>query len=108
MAAGDKARSFPLLPQMTDHRAKPMLRNAAIISAVLTLSACLCLTARAAPYTPVNDAQALETLPSASNATLRALRQLHAELARQPDNLPLALQAAQQANNSVCFRDWLA
>ena len=73
-----------------------MLRNAAIISAVLTLSACLCLTAKAAPYTPVNDAQALETLPSAGNATLRALRQLHAELARQPDNLPLALQAAQQ------------
>ena len=73
-----------------------MPRNAAMLTAIFALSACMCLPAIAAPYTPANDAQTLETLPSAGNATLRALRQLHAELARQPDNLPLALQAAQQ------------
>ena len=50
----------------------------------------------AAPYRPTDDAQILERLPSAGSKTARELRQLHAELALSPQNLPLALRVARR------------
>ena len=50
----------------------------------------------AAPYRLTDDAQILERLPSAGSKTARELRQLHAELALSPQNLPLALRVARR------------
>ncbi len=52
--------------------------------------------AAAAPYRPSDDAQVLERLPSAGSKTVRELRELHAELARSPQNLRLALLVARR------------
>ncbi len=52
--------------------------------------------AAAAPYRPQDDAQVLERLPGAGDATTRTLRQLHAQLARSPDDLQLALTVARR------------
>lgn len=51
-------------------------------------------SATAAPYRPSEDGQVLERLPSAGSKTARELRELHAELARSPQNLGLALRVA--------------
>jgi Tfp pilus assembly protein PilF len=50
--------------------------------------------AGAAPYRPTDDAEVLERLPTAGDASLRQLRRLHADLAQQPQNLRLALRVA--------------
>jgi hypothetical protein len=52
--------------------------------------------AAAAPFRPSDDAQVLERLPSAGSKTARELRELHAELARSPHNLSLALRVARR------------
>jgi tetratricopeptide (TPR) repeat protein len=52
------------------------------------------LPATAAPYRPTDDTQVLEYLPTARDASLRELRRLHAELARSPGDLALALRVA--------------
>jgi hypothetical protein len=52
--------------------------------------------AAAAPYRPSDDAQVLERLPSAGSKAARELRELHAELARSPRNLSLALRVARR------------
>ena len=52
------------------------------------------LPCRAAPYLPNDDTQPLERLPTASNQKLRELRRQHAELARNPNDLTLALRVA--------------
>jgi len=52
------------------------------------------LATAAAPYRPTDDAQVLEYLPTARDASLRELRRLHAELARRPRDLALALRVA--------------
>ena len=52
------------------------------------------LPAAAAPYRPTDDAQVLEYLPTARDASLRELRRMHAELARAPSDLALALRVA--------------
>lgn len=54
----------------------------------------LVLPATAAPYRPSDDAQVLEYLPTARDASLRELRRFHAELARTPGDLALALRVA--------------
>ncbi|HYM01611.1 MAG TPA: hypothetical protein VET85_01620, partial [Stellaceae bacterium] len=48
----------------------------------------------AAPFRPTDDTQALEYLPTARDASLRDLRRLHANLARTPHDLALALRVA--------------
>jgi hypothetical protein len=48
----------------------------------------------ATPYRPTDDTQALEYLPTARDASLRELRRLHADLARAPGDLTLALRVA--------------
>ncbi len=52
------------------------------------------LPAGAAPYRPTDDAQVLEYLPTARDASLRELRRMHAALARTPGDLALALRVA--------------
>lgn len=51
-------------------------------------------SACAAPYVPSDDAQVLERLPTAGNQSLRELRRLHADLARNPGDLALAIRVA--------------
>ena len=63
-----------------------------LLSAVLT--ALLQLPAKAAPYTPANDQEIVQTLPNRLDATARAQRK---QLARQPQQLSLALATAQAA-----------
>lgn len=50
----------------------------------------------AAPHVPADDAQVLERLPTAGNQNLRELRRLHADLARNPGDLALAIRVATQ------------
>jgi hypothetical protein len=66
---------------------------AAVAAAVIlarVFSAC------AAPYVPADDGQVLERLPTAGNQNLRELRRLHADLARNPGDLALAIRVATQ------------
>lgn len=63
------------------------------ISFVLILGV-LCGPATAAPFVPANDSVVIERLPGASDPRLATLRRLHAALARQPDNLTLAVAVA--------------
>ena len=77
------------LPQHTARHAVV----AAVVAAVLltgVFSAC------AVPYVPADDAQVLEHLPTAGNQNLRELRRLHADLARNPGDLALAIRVATQ------------
>jgi Tetratricopeptide repeat len=54
------------------------------------------LPAVAEPFTPASDSQVLERLPlSLSDPTMHGLRLLRDQLAREEDNLPLALRVAQ-------------
>ncbi len=53
-------------------------------------------SAGAAPYVPADGAQVLERLPAAGNQNLRELRRLHADLARNPGDLALAIRVATQ------------
>lgn len=54
-------------------------------------------TAAAAPFVPADDAQVLERLPyRPTDAVQRELNALRAQLARQPDNLALALPVARR------------
>jgi len=51
--------------------------------------------ARAAPFSPASDSQVLERLPfTPSDPVMRELSALRAQLARQPDALPLAVRLA--------------
>jgi len=53
-------------------------------------------TALAAPFVPESDGQVLERLPFApSDPVLRKVRALNGQLARAPDDLPLAVMVAQ-------------
>lgn len=52
--------------------------------------------AHAEPSVPTSDAEVLEQLPVAQDPTAATLRRLHAALARQPDNLDLALEVARR------------
>lgn len=64
----------------------------------LTLTLCLGFAAAgvaAAPFVPADDGQVLERLPyAAADPAQRELGELRAQLARQPDNLALALRLA--------------
>jgi tetratricopeptide (TPR) repeat protein len=66
----------------------------AAVAAAVTLAGAF--SACAAPYVPADDAQVLERLPSAGNQNLRELRRLHADLARNPGDLALAIRVATQ------------
>ena len=50
----------------------------------------------AAPYTPSDDTQVIERLPTANNRAARELRGLHATLRQSPENLALALHVARR------------
>jgi hypothetical protein len=65
-------------------------RGLSLVIGALVLAA----PAAAMPYRPADDRQALETLPTARDASLRELRRLHADLARAPQDLALALRVA--------------
>lgn len=67
---------------------------AAAASALLLWVACLPLGAWAAPFVPASDTEVVETLPTRLDPAARAARDAWR---RQPDALPLALQAAQAA-----------
>jgi hypothetical protein len=66
---------------------------AAVAAAVILAGV---FSADAAPYVPADDAQVLERLPTAGNQNLRELRRLHADLARNPGDLALAIRVATQ------------
>ncbi|MCI0353524.1 MAG: tetratricopeptide repeat protein, partial [Acidobacteria bacterium] len=51
---------------------------------------------QAAPYIPQDDAQILEQLPRSAGPIARELRGLREEIARQPDNLELAITLARR------------
>jgi len=65
-----------------------------VVAAAVTLAGAF--SACAAPYLPADDAQVLERLPTAGNQNLRELRRLHADLARNPEDLALAIRVATQ------------
>jgi hypothetical protein len=66
-----------------------------VLSCVVLIAA-VCALARAAPFAPSSDNEILERLPfQASDPAVRELRALSSELARRPENLPLALRVAQ-------------
>ncbi|HET7866331.1 MAG TPA: hypothetical protein VFL86_18180, partial [Burkholderiaceae bacterium] len=72
---------------------RPIARATAA-AATLLWAACLPLGAWAAPFVPASDAEVVETLPARLDPAARAAREAWR---RQPDALPLALQAAQAA-----------
>ena len=77
------------LPPLTGRQALVAAVAAAVILAGV-------FSADAAPYVPADDAQVLERLPTAGNQNLRELRRLHADLARNPGDLALAIRVATQ------------
>ena len=56
----------------------------------------LAAPAAAVPYLPTDDAQVLEYLPTVRDTSLQELRRLHADLARTPQDLALALRVAKR------------
>jgi hypothetical protein len=72
------------------------LRRAFVLVVAIAAIAVGVFPGRAAPYLPTDDSQPLERLPTAGNQKLRELRRLHAELARNPEDLALALRVATQ------------
>jgi len=68
--------------------------SSCLLTAILTLQ--YAALAQAAPYIPEHDAQVLERLPTSTNRLARELRGLREELARQPDNLELAITLARR------------
>ena len=71
-------------------------RRSIAVAVALTALALATAPVAAAPYTPTDDAQILERLPTAGNQHLRELRRLHGELAHRPQDLALALRIAAQ------------
>lgn len=69
-------------------------RRSAVLVWAAGMLACLPLVAWAAPFVPAHDAEVVETLPARLDPAARAARDAWR---RQPDALPLALQAAQAA-----------
>lgn len=67
-----------------------------MLLAVIAAAAAGMREAAAAPFRPTSDAQILERLPTAGSSAVRELRRLHAELARSPENLPLAVRVARR------------
>jgi Tfp pilus assembly protein PilF len=64
--------------------------------AALLLLAGGTVAAQAEPYLPTDDAQLIEQLPTPAAGTQRELRDLRAELAKDPTNLALAARLARQ------------
>src|SRR3984893_7191779 len=73
-----------------DTRERVRTRGLSFLLGVLVLAS----PAAATPFRPTDDRQALEYLPTARDASLRELRRLHADLARAPQDLALALRVA--------------
>lgn len=68
----------------------------AVVAAVAAVVLAGIYSAGAAPHVPTDDAQVLERLPTAGNQNLRELRRQHADLARNPRDLALAIRVATQ------------
>ena len=66
-----------------------------LVAATAALAVAVC-PGRSAPYVPTDESQPLERLPTAGNQKIRELRKLHAELARSPADLALAVRVATQ------------
>jgi hypothetical protein len=73
-----------------DPRERVRARGFSLLLGILVLAS----PAAATPFRPTDDAQALEYLPTARDASLRELRRLHGDLARTPQDLALALRVA--------------
>jgi thioredoxin-like negative regulator of GroEL len=73
-----------------DTRERTRARGLSFLLGILLLAS----PASATPFRPTDDTQALEYLPIARDASLRELRRLHADLARAPEDLALALRVA--------------
>jgi hypothetical protein len=68
------------------------LSGGCLLAFWLAAPACL----HGAPFEPSDDAEVLERLPTAGNPSVRELRAWHAELARAPDRLDLAVRTARR------------
>jgi hypothetical protein len=66
-----------------------------LVAATAALAVAVC-PGGSAPYVPTDESQPLERLPTAGNQKIRELRKLHAELARSPADLALAVRVATQ------------
>jgi hypothetical protein len=66
-----------------------------LVAATAALAVGVC-PGHSAPYVPTDESQPLERLPTAGNQKIRGLRKLHAELARSPADLALAVRVATQ------------
>jgi hypothetical protein len=86
-----------LVAQRRDYAA-PTARPTRILLGCCLLVACLGAPheGQSAPFQPSDDAEVLEQLPTARNATARELRALHAELAQSPTRLDLAVRVAKR------------
>ena len=74
----------------------PTARQAIVAAVAAAVILVRIFSACAAPYVPADNAQVLERLPTAGNQNLRELRRLHADLARNPGDLALAIRVATQ------------
>jgi tetratricopeptide (TPR) repeat protein len=78
-----------------DIEVRPVMLLQVLISIVLVAAASV--PTAAAPFAPSSDNQVLERLPfSPGDPAMRQLRAMHGQLAREPNNLPLALKVARQ------------
>jgi tetratricopeptide (TPR) repeat protein len=72
------------------------LKRMSFMAVVAAVAVAGVMPSYSGPYTPADDAQALERLPTAGNQKLRELRKAHAELARNPGELARAVRVATQ------------
>ncbi len=63
---------------------------------IVCLAALANASVQAAPYRPAEDAEVLERLPTANDAAQRELQSLRANLAKNPNNLTLAIDLARR------------
>ena len=95
LCGGTRRRTCACGPlHVTSHPIKS--RQAFLLVAATAAVAVAVCPGQSAPYVPTDESQPLERLPTAGNQKIRELRKLHAELARSPADLALAVRVATQ------------
>src|SRR5882672_7125574 len=99
----DRTRREPMLPPVSffPHGSTDMISELASLSTYrgATLAALLLLSPTAtwaAPLVPTDDSQVIERLPTPAGGTKRELRDLRDALAKNPDDLGLAVRLARR------------